>query len=459
MATLRAMAYPDILQAYANRKLDQRIRDASIKDGNAVLLTGHGSLLTREDGSLVVEFITNGRYGDFVKECNPGEIAFPTAEPVLEAHMEDGNRLRAHVSYFSPSSWTEAGGRIIFSPWEVEIHVLHPVKSIPYVKALLTPFKTEIANTSSSVKDDNPMFGHEELRYWLKIDLDRASVGLRKEESGLCWLSFAEQGTKSPDVVKHVEAFLIALSFLVGEAVSLLAFTTSIDGAEVIRLRQPDKKQKGLVEHPLPMDHFGRRFGKPESDVLIKGTTFFQANAYVGHWLMLCWNAAGGYSPTQYLVVSSVVESLAKFITKEAPQAMTLKPEKEKFDKFKTACMTVLQNQENTKNSEYIQRILNRINSTDYLRSEDSIKKAGQIVRPGAPIEISDDEISAWKKLRNPTTHGDFQTGQTSEVSILKQMRQHECCVNIINKLVLGLIGYKGPFRDYSKPNYPNGTL
>jgi hypothetical protein len=72
---------------------------------------------------------------------------------------------------------------------------------------------------------------------------------------------------------------------------------------------------------------------------------------------------------------------------------------------------------------------------------------------------ISDEEIGEWSELRNSTAHGDFQTGQVSDAAVLEQMRRYDCCVNIINKLVLGLIGYKGPFRDYSKPNYPNGTL
>jgi hypothetical protein len=452
------MAYSEILQAYAIRKLDQPLRDVSIKEGDTVLLTGHGSLRTREDGSLVVEFITNGRFRDFVKDSKPGEVTFPTAHPVLEALMEDGNRLRAHVSRSSPSSWTETGGRITFSPWEVEIHIDHQVKFSPHIMGLLTPFATELANTYSFVKDDNPMFGREAMYSWLKLDLDGASVGLRKEESGFCWLSFTEQGTKSPDVVRHAEAFLTALSFLVGEAVSWLAFTTFVGESEIIRLRQPPNKKRGLLQQPLPACPT-LFIGNPESDVLVKGTTFFHANARVGHWLMLCWNAAGGYFPTQCLVVSSVVESLAKFITKDAPQAVTLKPEKEKFDDFKKVCVSVLQNSEDTKSSGFLERIVNRINSTDYLRYEESIKKAGEILRPADPIQISDDETSAWSKLRNSTAHGDFQTGQESLTSFLEQMRRYDCCVNIINKLVLGLIGYKGPFRDYSKSNYPNETL
>jgi len=451
------MAYSEILQAYATRKLDEPLRDISIKEGDTVLLTGHGSLRTREDGNLVVELITNGRFRDFVKDSKPGETIFPTAQPVLEALMEDKSKLRAYVSRSSPSSWTGVGGRITFSPWEVEIHIEHPVKFGTGIMGLLTPFSTELANTSSLIKDDNPLFGREKLYSWLKLDLNGASVGLRKEDSGFYRLSFAEHGTKSTDVVKHAEAFLAALSFLVGEAVSWLAFSMLEGASEIILLRQPNEK-RGLLQQPLPVrpTHL---IGNPESDVLIKGTAFFYANAHVGHWLMLCWNATGGYFPTECLVASSVVESLAKFITKDAPQAVTLKPEKEKFDEFKKVCATVLQNQEDTKSSEFLQRLLNRINSTDYLQYKESIKRAGEIVRPGDPIVISDEEIAEWSKLRNSTAHGDFQTGQVSDVAVLEQMRRYDCCVNIINKLVLGLIGYKGPFRDYSKPKYPDGTL
>ena len=453
------MAFSEILQAYATRKLDQPLRDVTVKEGDTVLLTGHGWLRIEEDGSLVVEFITNERPQIYSGDSKPGEVTFPTDNPVLEALLEDGSKLRAYVYRLSPQSWTPVGGRIKFSPWEVEIHIDHPVKFGTGIIGLLTPFETELANTFSSIKDDNPFFGREEHYSWLKLDLDGATVGLRKEESGLRWLSFTEQKTKSPDVVKHAEAFLTALSFLVGQSVSWLAFTTIVGESEIVRLRQPDKKQSGLVQQPLPLDRSAHRFGNPESDVLAKGTKFFQANAHVGHWLMLCWNAAGGYFPTQCLVISSVVEALAKFITKDAPQSATLKPERQKFEGFKKVCITVLENNDGTKNNEFHKRIVNRIDSTDYLRYEESIKKAGEIVRPPDPIQISDAEISAWNKLRNSTTHGGFQTGQETDATFLEQMRRYDCCVNIINKLVLGLIGYKGPFRDYSKPNYPNGTL
>jgi len=453
------MAFSEILKAYATRKLDQPLRDVTVKHGDTVLLTGHGWLRIEEDGSLVIEFITNEGLRVYDKDSEAGAVTFPTDNPVLEALLEDGSKLRAYVYRLSPQSWTPVGGRIKFSPWEVEIHIHHPVKLGTGIIGLLTPFQTDLANTFSILKDDNPFFGREEHYSWLKLDLDGTTVGLRKEESGLRWLSFTEQKTKSPDVVKHAEAFLTALSFLVGQSVLWLAFTTVDGDSEIVRLRQPDKKQRGLVEQPLPLDLSAYRFGKSESDVLVQGTTFFHANDRVGHWLMLCWNAAGGYFPTQCLVASSVVEALAKFITKDSPQAATLKPEKEKFDGFKKECVTVLENNEGTKNSEFLKRIVNRINPTDYLRYEESIKKAGEIVRPGDPIVISDEEISAWNKLRNSTAHGVFQTGQVPDAAVLKQMHRYDCCVNIINKLVLGLIGYTGPFRDYSKPNYPTETL
>jgi hypothetical protein len=70
-------------------------------------------------------------------------------------------------------------------------------------------------------------------------------------------------------------------------------------------------------------------------------------------------------------------------------------------------------------------------------------------------ILISDEEIHAWKELRDRVTHGGLKTGAEAIPSLSEWEHWYDCCENIINKLVLGLIGFKGTIVDYSKIGYP----
>lgn len=461
-----------MLEAYARGELDEPLYDVTVKKGDTVLANGHGRLLISDDNRVAIDLYSKGIIRERWNDFKPGEMYTLDDMPVLEATTDRGCSVAMRgAEPGPPGGSTDAGfSRMRFRPFEIELRFDEKVDFTPAVKGIITPFATDVSNSCSHVKDDNPFFGHEGGgRDWLRVQSDGATAALRKGENDRQWFAFAAKQGETADVVKHSEAFLTALSFVVGESVSWLAFITYSGTSEIIRLRQPSRKRKGILNQPLP----ARPFQETETELLAKATTFFydKPNSRVGHLLGICWDVLGGYCHSEYAVVCIVVEALSnfvieKFMAGETPEGMALKDESEQLDKFKPAAIAAIRNCDQIdqqKDARSIARVTKWIESMSIRQSPkgETIETAIQLINSSrsTKIDISRDEIGAWKKLRDCVTHGEFRTGPDSIADFPEENHQFDCCVNIINKLVLGLIGYTGPFRDYSKPNYPNGMM
>lgn len=112
------------------------------------------------------------------------------------------------------------------------------------------------------------------------------------------------------------------------------------------------------------------------------------------------------------------------------------------------AVQNLLRQHQTEFSSNFINRVCGTLNSFNNPRSRDILQK----IRETDCFPITDGEIEAWDRIRNPHSHGDFsqwikdvQSGWDRIASI----------ANLINKVILFLIGYKGAHVDYSERGYP----
>jgi hypothetical protein len=466
------MLHGGILEAYAKRELGEPLHDVSIKKDGVILLAGHGRLLTSENGGVAIDLYSKGKLPDRWHNFQPGEPYSLDDLPVLEAVTDYGHQVAMRGAQpSSPSRSTDAGfSRVRFHPFEVEIRFDEKFEFSPSVKGIVTPFAIDVSNSCSSIEDDNPMFGTATSgRDWLNVEIDGARAGFRKDRDDLHWFAFATKKEEPSDVVKYAEAFLTALSFVVGESVSWLACRTYSGTSEIVRLRQPGRKRKGILNPPLPF----RPFQEAETELLANATSFFhdEANSRVAHLLELCWDVLGGYCHSEYAVVCIAVEALADFTIKKfadgkTPQGIALKAEMEQLDRFKLVAAAALKAScqiDQVKDSRSVARVTKWIEELSILQAPkgETIITAAELINASSQtkVNISPDEIDAWKKLRNSVSHGGFRTGATAIADFQKEGHQFDCCVNIINKLVLGLMGFKGEIVDYSASGYPTVTI
>ena len=70
-------------------------------------------------------------------------------------------------------------------------------------------------------------------------------------------------------------------------------------------------------------------------------------------------------------------------------------------------------------------------------------------------LKLGEDEIEAWKKLRHKPAHGSFDFDFSDNPKVQMAYSQTAKVANIVNKFVLALIKYEGPFRDFGSPCFP----
>ncbi len=299
------------------------------------------------------------------------------------------------------------------------------------------------------------MFYQKVHRCWLKLEFDQARLGLRKDESKTCWLKLWSEIPGDPGLEKLGGGFLRALSFPLGRRLHWQAFSYSIGDEARITLRRNIKATKQHFP-PLP-EMTTRPLMDKQSELLRQATLFFQdpANESALTARQVCWDAVDNIFITRGLLLCAALEGLADYLVEESSHSAVLSPEKEAFAKLKERAVQVLGSDNRLSEDAFLKRIVDGISSFGYLTSADKIRKAGELLG----VKINDEEIEAWKKLRHKPAHGDFDFDFSNQSKTQLASNQTASVATVLNKFILALIGYKGPFRDYGTAGYPTRSF
>jgi len=354
----------------------------------------------------MIELYAQGGHPNQIDRLPTGVLLTPDALPTLEAFTHHGLRVQAHGLHPHSSSWTSAGfARLVFKPHEVVLTSDVQVEFDGSMKGLVSGMIDGFANSNSSSKDDNPVFGGEShSRDWLRLETDSGGFALRENRDEFVRCATWLKGKNDLDVVMSSRAFLQAMSFWAGCRVEWLAYTQLGRKIEKTVLRQPTA-QKRLFFPPVPH----QAMSAYELQLVEKATRYFLLPDHqtVANFLALCWDSTGSFFPSQCLVASAVVEGLADFITSETPMADTLKAERDRFNRFKGRAKQALEVNISPEDGDLLTRVLNWLHSVPMLRQRDMILKAAELLR----ITISEEEVLAWKQMRDSVAHGRLQTG------------------------------------------------
>src|SRR5687767_5056594 len=71
-------------------------------------------------------------------------------------------------------------------------------------------------------------------------------------------------------------------------------------------------------------------------------------------------------------------------------------------------------------------------------------------------LGITAEDIEAWSRTRNPAAHAGLvaPTKDRDETQVL--LNRYHRVLNMLNRIVLQLIGYTGQYTDYSRPGWPD---
>jgi hypothetical protein len=441
----------EILQEFAAKKLDEPIHNVSIKQGERITEAASGRLTVTDDGSPRLEIFFGAQPTNQGSGLQPGVVIPDDAYTTVTADTVRGLKLTGNWLFPKQTQRHMPGSsRMVFLPKQVVLVSQTARSEKSGLEGIITAFPEDVFNSDYLVNDDCPMFGGAVHQMWLRLEFDQVLLGLRKDESKTSWLRLWSKATGDPGLEKLGKGFLRALSFLLGRRLHWQAYCYSIGDEERITLRRQIKVTKRHFP-PLP-ELRSRELMDEQSELLQQATFFFQdpANEPVLTALQVCWDAADNFFVTRGLLLCAALEGLADYLVDESPRSVVFSSEKEAFAKLKELALKVLGRDEQLSKDALLKRITKGISSFRFLTGADKIRKAAELLG----VKTAEVEIAAWKNLRRAPAHGDFDFDFTDQSKLQLAVNQTATVANILNKFVLALIGYKGPFRDYAATGY-----
>jgi hypothetical protein len=451
------MRLNDIQHRFVLGDLDDPLRNVSVAIGDRKVAALGGRLRVTQDGAPCLEIYFQGDPLGQSVGLKPGTMIPDSRYATITAETHSGFELRANRLFYRNIKGLNFT-RFEFFPHEVELcQVGFPVPNAG-LEGILTSFPESVLNSDYSVEDSCPMFGERLHAAWFRLDFDNVELGLRKSDDGLPLLKVWSKVPGDPGVEHLGQAFIYALSFLTGRRLSWRTRRLSTNENVVVRLKKSPKQTVPFYP-PLPQT-MERKMMEHHADLLFKGTVFFgkPESKTVLTALQVGWDSADNFFVTRDLLLCIALEGLADYVLDESPQASAVSQEKEAFKTAKHSVIQLLAGH-GLKSSAPGQfegdsnliRIVKGIEAFSWLRAADKIEKAGQLLGGS----FTDDDLKAWKRLRNQPAHGDFDYDDEEPDALQNSHWDASRVAAMLNKLVLGLIGYRGPIRDYSIPGFP----
>lgn len=414
-----------------------------------------GKLTSRLDGQIVIVLETNTRLWGLLDDGESGVIVPNERLFCLEARTAKGMRMQAVGIYPSAPHISLNYAKLQFVPQEITLWSETALPDSPWVTGAITRFDENGACRNSERIAWPPVFGSEATWHeWYCLQFDQTSFGLSKKRDDFCRFAvWTDTQPRHETLFAQAEAFLYALGFRIGQRVNWLAYTRVKSGRLETILAKPIPPRSATQHSPLPSD-----IGDDDEETLLRRAYEFfllEKNYPVINQLGMFWDATDNFLPVQSLVAATVIEGLADFIKQSTQDSEA----EERFARFKDQLNAhLIRNARDLvvtdgakKDCAFLTKIRKVVQSTQLLSLSEKVRLAAQI----AKIPLQGTEVRAWNKMRNRIAHGDFSPGPLSTSLVQIQSQQLDCAANIINKLVLGLIGYGGVFTDFSSPGWP----
>ncbi|MGA2241194.1 MAG: hypothetical protein ABSH11_04055 [Verrucomicrobiota bacterium] len=428
-----------ILKDHVNRTLNEPLLELSLSHKNKLIASGAGTLSVDTDGRLLIEAIADSIPIDFDFRSLEGSVIGEDDFCQIKAKVGNDFFLNAEKLYPKKiSRHLHESDRILFSPATVTLSSDAMSNPTARLDALITPFEEYIFNRHCHNGETNPIFGDCKGGAWLGIEKPEVAIGLRKEAKTEFHLVVGSRPADNVGVEKYAVAFLNAFSFLVGRQIRIIAYAqTDRKGSKLV-----------LVKHDPPPKQFYEPVPEGEEKGAVKllesGVDFFSRDdcSPILTALHVCRESRKVTFPASYLLVCCAVEGLADYILRKAEN--TLK-------ELRGDLISFVDERQNAENKTYLDKVKKAIDRVDFFNDGEKIYRASKVLK----IEITKSELAAWHKLRHRLAHGNFDLDVQSLEVIQTELNRAACVANIVNKFVLALIHYEGPYRDYSTLGYP----
>lgn len=417
-------------------------------------LNGSGRISWRADSGITIHAHTE--CGDLVNRALLGTVGIPgtlfEGKDYLELRgtSHAGSAIRTQRWVFDGCSLHSESQTAI---WERKVDCLWQDH------AATTPYPSEVLHgligpsphywprpTRTTV--ENPFFQSDAyIRDWMLAETSLGTIAARhrSDEWFEVCVTIAEAApVKEPHRI--MRAIGDAFGFIMGRHCSIRGYEHQKGHTTTCYVRNSQSRSSGnTLLQPLGTN---QAYCTDVESLLGKAIDYFSMDdgEKVARHLRLCWDTVGNAWPTRLVVASTCLEGLLGMVGgKTAIAASAIAADDLQ------AMKTLL----STNPLGFSERMLKRLE--------------GFSRNPGKPrpIDILEDwkarnvlgvtqaDITAWKEIRNPAAHGGLIEPAASSEALQDQITRFYRVVNLMNRIILQLVGYGGPYVDYAQRWFP----
>jgi hypothetical protein len=414
-------------------------------------LTGSGQISWNADDGIRIQAVTNG--GDtltklFGRFGTPGHLIAHSTFLAFSGRTQDGWEL---TTDHMPRNGHRTHANLPDVVWDLSasgISLRHE-SSLPMgrsLRILMGPLPPQwVRMTETEVR--NEVFGHRSARLdWLTTTCSIGRVSARQRSDD--WFEvrvLPPEGEPMREASSVCTAVARAFSFVLGRRYVIHGHEEINGTRETRRLdtRSPQTTSNTLLQplgRPLEFRQNVERLLAPAIDFFLT-----ELGERVVPYLYLCWDTADNSHLTRLAMSSICVEGLLRVA------AETMGPRQPQVD---PADFAAFQEWLRTAPSGFSQPFLNRLNGLAGMFKNLSANEIFRDWVNRGVLGVTKEDFQAWSETRHPSAHGQLAAAGNQEELQIRVFR-HDRVQNLLNKILLQLMGYTGVFTDYAQSGYP----
>ncbi|HLJ92756.1 MAG TPA: hypothetical protein VKU02_06120 [Gemmataceae bacterium] len=305
----------------------------------------------------------------------------------------------------------------------------------------------------------NEYFGtRSSRRDWLLTKTTLGPLAARARSDQWFEVRLMHEGTQlSVGTAEILTAVSRAFGFVLGHRVFVLGYEGIFQDHQTRCLEVPNQEptRNSLL---APLGTGCAYLGGVEC-VLGRAIDFFLTDQgeRVAQHLYLCWDTADNALPTRLAVASICVEGLLR-IASQSPNRGDpgyTQADRGAFERW-------LERNPDGLTARFIARLRGFFGMLGQKRPVDVLRDW----QTRGLLSVTEEDIEAWENTRNPSAHAELIGPAADRTALQTRVSRFYRVMNLMNRIVLQLMGYRGVYVDYSQrwreiefPAAPDGTL
>jgi hypothetical protein len=436
---------------------DVGVPDLTISQGEAARFHGSGHLIWEADAGVCVHASTSGAQqlmNTFGRAPLPGMLLPREDYASLSGTTEYGWRVEATPVPLDGYHLEEASPHVVWNFGVTGITLTHIIESYGpeqrVVRAVLGPSPPIWVRPSDTGAANDFFTRRSSALDWLLAPTSFGGVGAMKcTEQWFEVKVVIDRPPPKTDASELLTAITRAFSFAFGRLLACrghVDFAPNHESRHLSSVRRPATRNH--VPEPLGCSVAREAYSRNIEGLLGMAIDFFLTDlgSQVAPHLVLCWDTADSDYRTRLAVVSVCLEGLVHIAS-----PTTQHHDAGHTPEDRMALHDWLKANEGKLSDRFFARLNGFLKTLDHRRPVDILRSWE---RRGV-LGITRDDVDAWQETRNAATHGRLIFWPTDRDELQRRVTRLTRVYNVINRIVLQLMGYRGSYVDYSSPGWP----